>query len=222
MSIKVKVITVIILVAVVQASFMPKMAYAHAYDRAVLQQKQAMSSSFSEVGMNPLSLALITNALSLSGIVNPYLTAALNQLLSQTTLELVQPHTTDTAASQKEEANQGGWNLLPDPATVTTSLDRTVTISQAMNTLAQAHDAANQKAIVNDLADLIAATTDQTDTDGDGLPDSVEAVLGTNPDEDDSDFDRLDDYYEAVNEFRVLKMQPSLWRALRHEDILKS
>ncbi len=38
---------------------------------------------------------------------------------------------------------------------------------------------------------LMSATTDMTDTDGDGLPDLVEAVIGTDPNEADSDFDRL-------------------------------
>jgi len=198
MSIKVKVITVLVSVAVMLAGFLPNMAQAHYYDRAVSQQKQAIASSFSEAGMNPLSVALVTNALSLAvGIMSPALASALNRLLPETILGLVQPRTSDAAALEK------GENPPPDPeaipATVTTSLSRTASISQAMNTLAQARDAANQRAISNDLADLIAATTDPTDTDGDGLPDSVEAVLGTYPDKADSDFDRLDDYYEADN-----------------------
>jgi len=50
-----------------------------------------------------------------------------------------------------------------------------------------------------DLQALLDATTDSTDTDGDGLPDSVEWVLGTDPENPDSDFDTLDDYYEAAN-----------------------
>jgi len=44
--------------------------------------------------------------------------------------------------------------------------------------------------------ELLAATSDANDTDSDGLPDSVEAVIGTDPNNADSDFDRLDDYSE--------------------------
>lgn len=44
--------------------------------------------------------------------------------------------------------------------------------------------------------DLMAVTTDTTDTDQDGLPDSVEAVIGTDPNNLDSDFDRLSDLWE--------------------------
>jgi hypothetical protein len=56
-----------------------------------------------------------------------------------------------------------------------------------------------------DLQALLAATADTTDTDSDGLPDSVEWVLGTDPENPDSDFDELDDYYEATNGFDPLK-----------------
>lgn len=49
-----------------------------------------------------------------------------------------------------------------------------------------------------DVIGLIGASTNQTDTDGDGLPDSVEAVLGTDFNNTDSDFDMLDDYNESV------------------------
>jgi hypothetical protein len=49
-------------------------------------------------------------------------------------------------------------------------------------------------------ADLMAVTTDPTDTDGDGLPDKVEAILGTDPGSEDTDFDRLGDYYEVMND----------------------
>ena len=47
---------------------------------------------------------------------------------------------------------------------------------------------------------LLAATPPGSpDSDHDGLPDSVEAVLGTMADEPDSDLDGLDDYYELDN-----------------------
>jgi len=47
------------------------------------------------------------------------------------------------------------------------------------------------------VADLIKATTDMTDTDNDGLPDTVEWVIGTNASNPDSDFDRLTDSQEV-------------------------
>ena len=52
-----------------------------------------------------------------------------------------------------------------------------------------------------DIDELIASTppANRTDTDGDGLYDSVEAVLGTDFNNTDSDFDQLNDYYEAKN-----------------------
>ena len=40
---------------------------------------------------------------------------------------------------------------------------------------------------------LLTATKDITDTDHDGLPDSVETVIGTDPNNIDSDFDKLND-----------------------------
>jgi hypothetical protein len=45
----------------------------------------------------------------------------------------------------------------------------------------------------------IAIDNGDIDTDGDGLYDSVEWVLGTDPENVDSDFDTLDDYYEVAN-----------------------
>ncbi|WP_342304066.1 hypothetical protein [Methanolobus sp. ZRKC5] len=49
-----------------------------------------------------------------------------------------------------------------------------------------------------DVLELINLTTDPSDSDGDGLPDSVELVLGTDFNNTDSDFDQLDDYNETV------------------------
>ncbi|WP_406655558.1 6-bladed beta-propeller [Methanolobus sp. ZRKC2] len=49
-----------------------------------------------------------------------------------------------------------------------------------------------------DVQRLIDVTTDPVDTDGDGLPDSVESILGTDINNADSDFDQLDDYNESV------------------------
>jgi streptogramin lyase len=64
--------------------------------------------------------------------------------------------------------------------------------------LGQMRAAANQHNSGLDVGALINATVNKTDTDGDGLPDSVEAVLGTDFNNSDSDFDRLDDYNETV------------------------
>ena len=49
------------------------------------------------------------------------------------------------------------------------------------------------------VAELIAATTDTTDTDGDSIPDRVEWVIGTDPGNPDSDFDLLNDMEEVQN-----------------------
>ena len=45
--------------------------------------------------------------------------------------------------------------------------------------------------------DLIADTVDHTDTDGDGLPDKVELIIGTDPEMEDTDGDKLNDSAEA-------------------------
>jgi hypothetical protein len=49
------------------------------------------------------------------------------------------------------------------------------------------------------VSDLLNATTDTNDTDGDKLPDSVEWVIGTNSSNADSDMDGLSDYSEVFN-----------------------
>ncbi|MFC1977957.1 PKD domain-containing protein [Chloroflexota bacterium] len=46
---------------------------------------------------------------------------------------------------------------------------------------------------------LVRATPDKTDSDSDGLPDTVENLLGTDPGSSDSDLDELNDYFEARN-----------------------
>ena len=53
----------------------------------------------------------------------------------------------------------------------------------------------------NQVLGLILATpaSEQKDTDGDGLYDSVEQVIGTDYNLSDSDYDKLDDNYEALN-----------------------
>ena len=54
---------------------------------------------------------------------------------------------------------------------------------------------------------IIAATPPGTpDTDGDGLPDTVEAVFGTNSEERDSDLDGLTDYFELDNALNPLEL----------------
>ncbi|UCC92922.1 MAG: PKD domain-containing protein [Thermoplasmata archaeon] len=57
----------------------------------------------------------------------------------------------------------------------------------------------NLKELVLDLIDQTPQPEKSTDTDGDGLPDNVEWVIGTNFLQSDSDFDRLSDYIEVMN-----------------------
>jgi hypothetical protein len=47
---------------------------------------------------------------------------------------------------------------------------------------------------------LMGATSDTIDTDGDSLPDSVETIIGTDPNNTDSDFDKLSDVWEIDND----------------------
>jgi len=53
---------------------------------------------------------------------------------------------------------------------------------------------------------LLNATTDWTDTDMDGLPDSVEAVIGTDANNTDTDFDGLNDTYEGMHDMDPLSV----------------
>ena len=46
------------------------------------------------------------------------------------------------------------------------------------------------------VTDLIAATSDMTDTDGDNIPDTVELVIGTDPEHEDTDRDTINDDVE--------------------------
>lgn len=48
-------------------------------------------------------------------------------------------------------------------------------------------------------SDLMSATDNLTDTDGDQIPDNVERVLGTQWNNSDSDFDKLSDHFEIFN-----------------------
>ena len=72
----------------------------------------------------------------------------------------------------------------------------------ALTAIAQMRATANQQQNRGiDIDELNNATSlaNRTDTDGDGMYDSVEWVLGTDYNNTDSDFDQLDDYYEAKN-----------------------
>jgi len=53
--------------------------------------------------------------------------------------------------------------------------------------------------------DLLEVTVDRTDTDADGLPNSVERIIGTDPDKADSDYDTLNDSYEVSLNIDPLK-----------------
>ena len=80
--------------------------------------------------------------------------------------------------------------------------------ASALTVLAQMRAAVNQRDSGLDVDALMAAAAaagDTTDTDGDGLYDSVEWVLGTDPANPDSDFDGLDDLYEVRNGLDPLK-----------------
>ena|GEM_PF-966654 len=89
-----------------------------------------------------------------------------------------------------DSSPQSNANPVPSPITPTAA--------SALTALAQLREAANQQRSSGINADaLIAATTNMTDTDSDGLPDSVEAVLGTDLNNTDTDSDGLDDPYEV-------------------------
>lgn len=83
----------------------------------------------------------------------------------------------------------------------------TPAIASALAVLAQTRSSSNQQDSGLNVDDLIDATPaeNMTDKDGDLLPDSVEAVLGTDFNNSDSDFDRLDDYFETHNDLDPLK-----------------
>ncbi len=57
---------------------------------------------------------------------------------------------------------------------------------------------------------LMSVVSDLTDTDLDGLPDSVEMVIGTDPNNADSDFDRLEDLWEIDNDLDPLNPDSNL------------
>lgn len=80
--------------------------------------------------------------------------------------------------------------------------------ASALTTLAQMRAVANQQRDSGLDVDALQGATppeNQTDTDNDGLYDSVEWVLGTDFNNSDSDFDRLNDSYEARNNLDPLK-----------------
>lgn|GEM_PF-6964146 len=89
------------------------------------------------------------------------------------------------AASSDDLFNDEDENYIPQD---------TVTALSMMSQIKMQNPAANGL----DVLELINVTTDPTDTDGDGLPDAVESILGTDINSTDSDFDQLDDYNETV------------------------
>ncbi|MCK4971008.1 MAG: hypothetical protein KAS77_10780, partial [Thermoplasmata archaeon] len=58
----------------------------------------------------------------------------------------------------------------------------------------------NLKQLVIDLIDATPPAEKSLDADGDGLPDSVEWVIGTDFMEPDTDYDRINDYTEVINQ----------------------
>ncbi|MBP1909749.1 hypothetical protein [Methanolobus bombayensis] len=89
------------------------------------------------------------------------------------------------AASNEDIFSEEDENYIPQD---------TVTALSMVSQIKMQNPAANGL----DVLELINVTTDPTDTDGDGLPDAVEAILGTDINTTDSDFDQLDDYNETV------------------------
>ncbi|MBN1762601.1 MAG: hypothetical protein JW878_05955, partial [Methanomicrobia archaeon] len=90
----------------------------------------------------------------------------------------------------------------PAPSSITPAT------ASALSALGQMRAAANQQQSFEiDVDALQNATplTNRTDTDGDGLYDSVEWILGTDLNNSDSDFDLLTDSYEARNNLDPLE-----------------
>jgi hypothetical protein len=80
--------------------------------------------------------------------------------------------------------------------------------ASALTALAQTRAIANQQRDSGLDVDALQSQTpiaDRTDTDGDGLYDAVEWVLGTDCNNTDSDFDQLDDSFETHNDLDPLK-----------------
>jgi len=89
----------------------------------------------------------------------------------------------------------------PEPSYITSAT------ASALTAIAQMRATADQQQSNRIDVDALQNATpeiNRTDTDGDGLYDSVEAVLGTDFNNTDSDFDRLNDYYEAKNDLDPL------------------
>ena len=99
--------------------------------------------------------------------------------------------------------------IIACPAETTLRLDSkpapsfiTPATASALSALGQMHAAATQQQSVEIDVDALQNATpvaNRTDTDGDGLYDPVEWILGTDCNNSDSDFDQLNDSYEVRN-----------------------